>query len=80
MHRFVIISGCSCGGKSTLLAELGQRGLATIEEPGRRVVREELASGGGALPWADMTAFVRRPKKTMTRRASCPAQSFSTAG
>jgi predicted ATPase len=60
MRRFVVISGCSGGGKSTLLAELGWRGFTTIEEPGRRVVREELASGGDALPWADATAFVRR--------------------
>jgi predicted ATPase len=60
MNRFVIISGCSGGGKSTLLAELDRRGFATIEEPGRRVVREELASGGDALPWIDAIAFVRR--------------------
>ncbi|HEY5105435.1 MAG TPA: AAA family ATPase [Caulobacteraceae bacterium] len=38
----MVISGCSGGGKSTLLAELGRRGHATIEEPGRRIVREEL--------------------------------------
>lgn len=60
MHGFFVISGCSGGGKSTLLAELGRRGFATIEEPGRRVVREELASGGDALPWIDGTAFARR--------------------
>jgi predicted ATPase len=60
MHRFVIISGCSGGGKSTLLAELARRGFATIEEPGRRVVREELASGGDALPWIDAIGFAHR--------------------
>lgn len=60
MHRFIAISGCSGGGKSTLLAELTRRGFATIEEPGRRVIREELASGGSALPWIDAIAFVRR--------------------
>lgn len=60
MHGFFIISGCSGGGKSSLLAELARRGFATIEEPGRRVVREELASGGGALPWIDGIAFARR--------------------
>jgi len=55
-----VISGYSGGGKSTLLAELGRRGFATIEEPGRRVVRKELASGGDALPWANGIAFARR--------------------
>ena len=57
---FVIISGCSSGGKSTLLDELARRGHATVPEPGRRVVREEQASGGTALPWADTRAFVDR--------------------
>lgn len=60
MHRFVILSGCSGGGKSTLLAELARLGHATIKEPGRRIVAEEQASGGSALPWLDMPAFARR--------------------
>jgi predicted ATPase len=60
MPHFFVISGCSGGGKSSLLAQLGRRGFATIEEPGRRVVREELASGGNVLPWTDSIAFARR--------------------
>ena len=58
--RFVVLSGCSSGGKSTLLAELRRRGYAGVEEPGRRIVREELSAGGTALPWIDMAAFARR--------------------
>ena len=60
MDTFVVISGCSGGGKSSLLAELARRGRAVVEEPGRRIVREEQAKGGTALPWADATAFARR--------------------
>jgi predicted ATPase len=60
MNRFVVISGCSGGGKSTLLAELAARGFAVVEEPGRRVVREELEGEGRALPWVDLAAFARR--------------------
>ena len=60
MNRFVVISGCSSGGKSTLLAELGRRGYAVVDEPGRRIVNEELAGGGLTLPWVDQTAFLRR--------------------
>jgi predicted ATPase len=60
VDRFVVISGCSSGGKSTLIAELGKRGHAVVEEPGRRIVKEELASGGSALPWVDRIAFARR--------------------
>jgi len=60
MERFVVVSGCSGGGKSTLLAELGRRGHAVVEEPGRRIVKQELQDGGSALPWIDATAFARR--------------------
>ncbi len=49
--KLVVISGCSGGGKSTLLAELARRGHAVVEEPGRRIVAQELARGGPALPW-----------------------------
>ena len=64
MERFVVISGCSGGGKSTLLSELARRGYATVEEPGRRIVREELQSDGRALPWVDGVAFARRAIET----------------
>jgi predicted ATPase len=60
MDRFVVISGCSGGGKSALLAELGRRGHAVVEEPGRRIVKEELKGDGSALPWVDEAAFARR--------------------
>ncbi|UFX42495.1 AAA family ATPase [Bradyrhizobium sp. 41S5] len=58
--RFVLISGCSGGGKSTLLAELRARGYPVVEEPGRRIITDEIAAGGSALPWADAAAFLRR--------------------
>ena len=55
-----MISGSSSGGKSTLLMELARRGYATVEEPGRRIVKQELLGDGGALPWVDAVAFARR--------------------
>jgi len=60
MKNFVIISGCSGGGKSTLLDELARRGHSVVPEPGRRIVQRELAVGGDALPWRDAEAFARR--------------------
>jgi predicted ATPase len=60
MHRFVVISGCSSGGKSTLLVELARRGYKVVEEPGRRIVHEQLSGQSTALPWVDMGAFLRR--------------------
>jgi predicted ATPase len=51
-HR-ILISGCSSGGKSTLLAALAARGHATVGEPGRRVLR-----AGGPRPDDDLAGFL----------------------
>jgi len=76
MDNFVILSGCSGGGKSTLLAELARRGYATIPEPGRRIVAEETASGGSALPWIDIAAFAQRAiDMALANRAAAKASS-----
>ncbi len=53
----VVLSGCSGGGKSTLLAELASRGVPTFVEPGREVVRAALAGTGGAFPDRDPLGF-----------------------
>lgn len=58
----VIISGCSGGGKSTLLEALAHRGFATLPEPGRRVIAEETAAGGTALPWTNLRGFLLRAR------------------
>ncbi|HWJ74513.1 MAG TPA: AAA family ATPase [Kaistia sp.] len=58
-ERFVMISGCSGGGKSTLLAALAARGFAVQTEPGRQIVREQLFIGGDAVPWGDMQGFTQ---------------------
>lgn len=57
-ERLILLSGCSGGGKSSLLAELGRRGYAIYEEPGRQVVKEELLIGGDALPWQNWRKFL----------------------
>jgi predicted ATPase len=58
--RLVVLSGCSGGGKSTLLAALAARGHATFPEPGRQVVQEERLIDGPALPWVDPVRFAER--------------------
>jgi len=59
-EQFVLITGCSGGGKSTLLAELRARGHHGVQESGRRIMSQELEAGGDALPWVDPLAFTRR--------------------
>ncbi len=53
-----VVSGCSGGGKSTLIDELAERGFPVVKEPGRSVVRAQLASGEDGLPWLNMSKFV----------------------
>jgi len=56
--RMFVLSGCSGGGKSTLLEEMARRGHAVMHEPGRQIVKEQQRIGGDALPWADMSRFL----------------------
>jgi predicted ATPase len=65
----VIISGCSGGGKSTLISELARRGYQVFREPGREIVKEQLQIGGTALPWeSDFSLFAELcASRTMNR-------------
>ena len=56
--RLVVVSGCSGGGKSTLLAAMARRGYPVLPEPGRQIVKEQLFIGGDALPWVDTARFL----------------------
>ena len=71
-----VISGCSGGGKSTLLMELARRGHAVVDEPGRRIVqagaraRRHGASLGGrrGLRAPRHRAGARRPRRRKPAR------------
>ena len=63
-QRHVILTGCSGGGKSTLLDALAARGFQTVEEPGRRIVAHEMRNEGTDLPWLDAAAFAQRAVET----------------
>jgi predicted ATPase len=56
----IVISGCSGGGKSTLIDALARLGEHIVLEPGRRIVQAELQGNGQALPWNNLGAFARK--------------------
>ena len=58
--RLFVITGGPGSGKTTLIEALASAGLATSAEVGRAIIREEMAVGGTALPWADELAFAER--------------------
>ena len=48
-----------------------------VEEPGRRIVAEELAGDGAALPWVDPVAFARRAiAMALADRQSAPSRGW----
>ncbi len=59
-NKLIVISGCSSGGKSTLIAELKLNGYTTLQEVGREIVKEQLALNSNLLPWQDMNGFCDR--------------------
>jgi predicted ATPase len=54
-----VITGGPGSGKSTRVSALRDRGLTTVEESGRVIIREEVSSGGDALPWVDRVQFAQ---------------------
>ena len=67
-----LITGCSGGGKSTLIAELARQGHATVREPGLRVI------ANGVTPWDDPAAFLRETERLS--RADLAAAANGHAG
>jgi len=55
--RFFVITGGPGSGKTTLIEALASEGLARSIETGRAIIKEQVAIGGDAVPWADRGAF-----------------------
>lgn len=54
---FHIITGGPGSGKTTLIDALAAKGIRHMPEAGRAIIRDQVAIGGTALPWADRAAF-----------------------
>lgn len=50
-NQLYIISGGPGVGKTTLIRALEQLGFAVVPEDARRIIKEQVATGGDALPW-----------------------------
>ncbi|WP_321163363.1 MULTISPECIES: AAA family ATPase [unclassified Sphingomonas] len=80
---FHIITGGPGSGKTTLIDALAAEGIRHMPEAGRAIIRDQVAIGGSALPWADRAAFadlmLARSCDPGTRPARCPDRYCSTA-
>jgi predicted ATPase len=56
--NFFVFTGGPGVGKTTLLRHLEGTGEFVVEENARAVIRENVESGGAAVPWIDNDAFV----------------------
>jgi predicted ATPase len=55
--RLFVITGGPGSGKSTLIESMAGRGICSMPEGGRAIIRDQVAIGGEALPWSDRRAF-----------------------
>jgi predicted ATPase len=56
-HNYFVVTGGPGAGKTSLIAELGRRGYASVEEAGRAIIRQQRAIGGTALHTANRVLF-----------------------
>jgi predicted ATPase len=55
--RFFVVTGGPGSGKTAVVDALAAAGYAVCAESARRIVRDQLAIGGSALPWRDRALY-----------------------
>ena len=58
-YRF-LVTGCSGGGKSTVIEALAESGVNVMPEAGRLIVKQQMIENGRTLPWKDLAAFIEK--------------------
>lgn len=57
-NNYVVVSGCSGGGKSSLLSELANRGYLVVHDAGRQIIKEQKIIEGDAMPTMNFEKFL----------------------
>ncbi|MGP3999530.1 AAA family ATPase [Streptomyces sp. 8N706] len=55
--RFIVVTGGPGAGKTTLIEQLKERGVASAPEAGRSIIKDQVTIAGRALPWVDPDLF-----------------------
>ena len=55
--NFYVITGGPGVGKTTLIEELHHRGYRCVPEVAREIIRQQVESGGDALPWGNTVHY-----------------------
>lgn len=56
-NNFYIITGGPGVGKTTLLKALEEEGYQVVPEVAREIIREQVETGGDAVPWANVALY-----------------------
>lgn len=58
-NKLIVISGCSGGGKSTLINELSKLGYTVIHEAATEIVNQQLNENSQNTPWQNPNGFCK---------------------
>jgi predicted ATPase len=79
-----VVSGGPGSGKTTVLDELAQLGFPYAPEVARQIIKEQVETGGTALPWDDREAYTKlmlqRSIETYLEHASAVTPMFLDRG
>ncbi len=79
-----VITGGPGAGKTTVLMELARLGFEYVPEVARQIIREQMESGGAALPWGDRAAYtalmLRRSIEAFEARTPAAKVMFTDRG
>lgn len=56
--NYIVVSGCSGGGKSTILTHLANNGYMVVVEPFLQILKEQLSIEGGSTPYSNRSSFL----------------------
>lgn len=59
MNKLIVISGCSGGGKSTLISEISRHGYSVMPEVGREIYKAELRNKVDVTTWENQIRIAR---------------------
>lgn len=57
--KFFIFTGGPGAGKTTTLALLQSEGMNVCDESGRKIIRQQMNTGGCAVPWKDKARYAQ---------------------
>lgn len=55
-----VFTGGPGAGKTALIKALEKSGIQTVDEVAREIIKEQIESGGDALPWKNTIGYTRR--------------------